>query len=96
VGSVEWRVPLAKGLTCDALDHVVGLRNVYGAVFYDIGDAYTNGHSVGPVAHAVGGGLRLDLAWFGFVERTTLRFDVAQTVNSPSPTQFLFGVGYPF
>src|SRR5204862_7962070 len=38
VGSVEWRVPLAKGLTVDAVDHIVGLRNVYGAVFYDVGD----------------------------------------------------------
>ena len=96
VGSVEWRVPLVKGLTWDACDHVVGLRNVYGAAFYDVGDAYLNGHSVGPVAHAVGGGLRLDVTWFGFVERTTLRFDVAQTVNANSPTQFIFGVGAPF
>ncbi len=96
VGSVEWRVPLVKGLTWDACDHVVGLRNVYGAAFYDVGDAYLNGHQVGPVAHAVGGGLRLDVTWFGFVERTMLRFDVAQTVNASSPTQFIFGVGAPF
>ena len=34
----------------DAFDHVMGLRNVYGAAFYDVGDAYMNGHSVGPVA----------------------------------------------
>ncbi len=96
VGSVEWRVPLVKGLTWDACDHVVGLRNIYGAAFYDVGDAYLNGHEVGSVAHAVGGGLRLDVTWFGFVERTMLRFDVAQTINASSPTQFLFGVGMPF
>src|SRR6202043_2188621 len=47
VGSVEWRVPLAKHLTYDCFDHVVGLRNVYGAAFYDVGDAYTKGHSAG-------------------------------------------------
>ncbi|HBI46974.1 MAG TPA: hypothetical protein DDY78_29595, partial [Planctomycetales bacterium] len=96
VGSLEWRVPLAKGLTWDAFDHVLGLRNVYGAAFYDVGDAYTSGRSVGPVAHAVGAGLRLDVNWFGFVERTMLRFDVAQTVNTAAPTQFLFGIGVPF
>jgi hypothetical protein len=96
VGSLEWRVPLAKGLTYDCFDHVLGLRNIYGAAFYDVGDAYTSGHSVGPVAHAVGGGLRFDVNWFGFVERTMLRFDVAQTVNTAAPTQFLFGIGVPF
>jgi hypothetical protein len=96
VGSLEWRAPLAKGLTWDAFDHVVGLRNIYGAAFYDVGDAYLSGRQVGPVAHAVGGGLRLDVSWFGFVERTMLRFDVAQTINVASPTQFIFGVGAPF
>jgi hypothetical protein len=96
VGSVEWRVPLARGLKVDAADHVFGLRNVYGAAFYDIGDAYAAGHSQGPVAHAVGGGLRFDVSWFGFVERTTLRIDVAKTVNDNTPVQFLFGVSHPF
>jgi hypothetical protein len=96
VGSLEWRLPLAKGLHVDCCDHILGLRNVYGAAFYDIGDAYTLNHSVGPVAHAVGGGLRFDVAWFGFVERTTLRVDVAKTVNDNTPLQVWFGVQYPF
>jgi hypothetical protein len=96
VGSLEWRAPLAKGLTWDAFDHIVGLRNVYAAAFYDVGDAYVRGHSVGSVAHALGGGLRLDMAWFGFVERTTLRLDVAKTVNADSAVQVWFGIQHPF
>ncbi len=96
VGSVEWRVPLATRLHVDCVDHLVGLRNVYGAAFYDVGDAMIDGHSIGSVAHAVGGGLRLDVAWFSFVERTMLRFDVAKTLNVNSPTQFWFGVELPF
>jgi Peptidase family M1 domain len=96
VGSVEWRMPLARGLTYDCFDHIMGLRNVWGAVFYDIGNAYTSDHEVGPVAQAIGGGLRLDVSWFSFVERTTLRFDVAKTVNADTPLQFWVGVGYPF
>lgn len=96
VGSVEWRVPLAKGLTWDVLDHVVGGRNLYGAVFYDVGDVYALGHQDGPVANAIGAGLRLDVAWFGFVERSTLRIDVAKTVNDNTPVQVWVGVGYPF
>ena len=96
VGSVEWRVPLARGLTYDCLDHIMGLRNVYGALFYDVGDAYTSGHAVAPVAHALGLGLRLDVAWFSFVERTTLRFDMAKALNTDTGVQFWIGVGHPF
>ena len=96
VGSLEWRVPLAKRLTWSCLDHVIGLKNIYGVAFYDIGDAYAKGLSYGPVAHAVGGGLALDVSWFGFVERTTLRFDVAKTVNASTPVMFWFGIHHPF
>jgi hypothetical protein len=96
VGSVEWRVPLAKGLTYDVCDHVLGLRNVWGAAFYDVGDAYLNNRSVGPMAHALGAGLRLDVSWFSFVERTILRLDVAKSLNSSNAVQFWFGVMHPF
>ena len=96
LGSVEWRVPILRHLHYDAIDHVAGLNNVYGAVFYDVGNAYTHGHAAGPVAQGVGAGLRLDVTWFGFVERTTLRFDVAKAVNSDTAVQFLFGANMPF
>jgi hypothetical protein len=96
VASVEWRVPLVRRVNWDCFDHIVGIRNIYGAVFYDVGDAYLRGHSLGPVAHAVGGGLRVELAWFSMIERSTLRFDVAQTLNGSAPLQFWFGVGVPF
>src|SRR5579871_6876512 len=96
VGSLEWRVPVIQHVTWDCCDHVVGVRNVSLAAFYDVGDAYVRGHSLGPVAHAVGAGLRVDLAWLSLIERTTLRFDVAQTVNSSAPVQFWFGVRVPF
>jgi hypothetical protein len=96
VGSVEWRVPVATRLNCDMVDHVIGLRNVYVALFYDAGDAYVSGKQVGPVAHAVGAGLRLDVAWFSFVERTTLRLDVAQAINSDTGVQVWVGINHPF
>ncbi len=97
VGSAEWRVPFAKGLNWDACDHILGLRNIYGAAFYDVGDTYGNkGRPVGPIAQAVGGGLRLDVSWFGFVERTILRVDVAKSMTDPTPLQVWFGVGMPF
>ncbi len=96
LGSLEWRVPIMRHLHYDAVDHVVALNNVYGAVFYDVGNAYTNGRSVGPVAEGAGIGLRFDVTWFGFVERTTLRIDVARAINSDTPVQFVVGANMPF
>lgn len=96
LGSVEWRIPLIQRVDWDVLDHVAGVRNVYGAPFYDVGEAYVAGKETGPVAHAVGVGLRIDVAWFSLIERTILRFDVAKTVNDNTPVQFWFGLDHPF
>jgi hypothetical protein len=97
LGSLEWRLPILRHTHCDAVDHIVALNNIYGAVFYDVGNAYTRGHAApGPVPQDVGAGLRFDVTWFGFVERTTLRFDVARTVNIDAPVQFWFGANMPF
>ncbi len=96
IGSLEWRIPLKRGVTWDYCDHVASVKNIYLAAFYDVGDAYVNNHSIGPVANALGLGLRVDVAWFSLIERTTLRFDVAQTVDNSAPTQFWFGIQQPF
>ena len=96
LGSVEWRIPLIQRVDWDVLDHVAGVRNVYGAPFYDVGDAYVAGKETGPVAHAVGLGIRIDIAWFSLIERTILRFDIAKTVNDDTPVQFWFGLDHPF
>jgi hemolysin activation/secretion protein len=96
LGSVEWRVPICVNRSWDFVDHVAAVRNVYLAPFYDVGNAYVNGHELGAIAHAVGAGLRVDVTWLGMIERTTLRFDIAKTVNGNYPTQFWFGVQHPF
>ncbi len=96
VASLEWRLPVAEYLTHDFLDHVVGVRNVYVVPFYDAGNAYVNGHALGDVAHAVGLGMRVDLAWLNIIERTMFRFDVAKTVNVDAPWQFWIGITHPF
>jgi hypothetical protein len=96
VGSVEWRLPVCQDVEYDICDHTLGVRNVNLALFYDAGNVYVRGRSVGPVAHAIGVGLRVDTAIFSFVERATLRLDVAKTVNDATPVQFWFGVQHPF
>jgi hypothetical protein len=96
IGSAEWRFPLWRDADIDACDHVMRLRHLYGAAFYDVGEIYLDGDSVEGVAHSVGVGLRLDVAWFSFVERTTFRLDVAKVVNSDDNVEFWFGMQYPF
>jgi hypothetical protein len=96
VGSVEWRVPICKDVKWDACDHVMSVRNVYGAIFSDVGDAYVNNRSYGPVAYDIGIGLRLDTSWFSFVERNMIRFDIAKTINSDRGVQFNFAAQLPF
>ncbi len=93
---IELRSPLATGLTWDLCDHVMGIRNIYSALFYDVGNAYVQNKPDGPIAHAVGAGIRLDVAWFGFVERSVLRFDMAKCLNENTPMQFWFGFQQPF
>ncbi len=96
VASVEWRLPVMTNLHADFLDHTAGVRNVYLAPFYDAGNAYLFGKQLGDTAHAVGAGLRVDVVWLGFIERTMIRFDVAKTVNANRPVQYWFGIQHPF
>lgn len=97
VGNLELRLPLARDVTWDALDHTVGVRNVWLATFYDVGAVYASGRLVGGnVAHAVGMGVRVDTAIFSFIERATLRFDVGKPLNGGAPLQFWFGVQHAY
>jgi hypothetical protein len=95
--SVEWRVPVFQNCKYDVFDHIAGVRNVYLAPFYDVGQAYLSGRGVGgDIAQAVGLGLRVDVQWIAIIERTMLRMDVAQAINLDTPTQFWFGIQHPF
>jgi len=96
LASLEWRIPLARGLTYDFCDHVGGLRSIWGSAFYDVGNAYLNNHQQGPVAHAVGAGVYMDITWFGLIERTLVGVDVAKTVNANTPWEAWFRVNFPF
>jgi len=77
----EWRYPLWGDIDRDVVDHVVGFRNLIGALFYDVGQSYLLDRW-GPVVHGVGVGLRVDVALFAFLERASLRVDLAQPVGS--------------
>ncbi|MCI0705369.1 MAG: hypothetical protein L0241_30280 [Planctomycetia bacterium] len=97
VANLELRWPLARHVTWDILDHCLGARNVWLATFYDVGTVYANGRAVGGgAAHALGLGLRVDIAVFSFLERATLRFDVGKSLNGGTPVQIWFGLQHAF
>ncbi len=96
IGSMEWRLPIVQDVEWDVADHAVGLRNLYFAPFYDGGDIYANHHQVGSIAQAVGLGLRAEVAWLSFIERTTIRIDFAKTINATSNLQVWMGIMQPF
>src|SRR5262249_19684362 len=96
VGSLEWRVPPLRRMEPDAGGHGASPRNLHPGLVYDVGDAHSEGGPGGPGAQGVGVGLRMDISWFSFVERTTVRFDIAKTVNSDTGVQMWFGLNHPF
>jgi hypothetical protein len=96
VGSVEWRFPVLRDVNWSFCDHALNLRGIYAATFCDVGSVYLSGQSIGGISEAVGAGLRLDVAWFTFVERTIFRVDAAKTVNSAAPMQIWAGIEHPF
>jgi hypothetical protein len=96
VGSLEWRFPVVRNVNWSCFDHALCLRNIFAAAFCDVGDVYLKGQSVGGISEAVGAGLRLDVAWFTFVERTIFRIDAAKTLNSTAPMQVWAGIEHPF
>ena len=95
--NAEVRLPIVREARWDVADHIAGVRNVQLAGFYDVGSVYTDGHAVGGgAAHALGLGLRVDLAFFSFIERAVVRLDAAKTINAATPWQVWFGVQQPF
>jgi hypothetical protein len=96
VGSVEWRVPLWQDIEYPVCDHIATVKNLFAALFCDTGEAYVNGHSIGSAAECFGVGLCLDVSWFGMIERTMLRVDVAKTINDNTPTQYWLSIEHPF
>ena len=80
LNSFELRFPVWSNVDTDAVDHVVGFRNLLGALFYDVGQSYLR-NRWSPVVHGVGVGFRIDVALFSFLERASLRVDLAQPVG---------------
>jgi hypothetical protein len=77
-------------------DNAARLEGLHAVIFYEVGEIYRDQHSVGGVAHSLGVGLRFDIAWFSFIERTTFRLDFAKTLNTRDAGQIWVGLGHAF
>jgi hypothetical protein len=95
LATVEWRFPIWRSIDRDLCDHVITFRNLYGAAFYDVGQSYLDG-DWGPVVHGPGFGLRLDVTLFSFLERATLRADMAQPIGVSGGPIIWFGLNQVF
>jgi hypothetical protein len=93
--TVEWRFPIRQGINRGFLDHLITWNNLYGAVFYDVGESRLPG-GWGPVVHGPGVGLRFDTTLFSFLERAVLRVDLAQPIGLPGGPVMWFGLNQVF
>jgi hypothetical protein len=96
LANVEARFPVLRDRSWNFVDNLVGVRDVWLAGFYDVGRMYANERAVGDTAHALGMGLRVNVALMSFIENAVLRVDVAKTLNASTPFQFWIGVQHPF
>jgi hypothetical protein len=93
--TVEWRFPIWREINHDVLDHTLSFRHLYGAAFYDVGQSFLKDHW-GPVVHGPGFGLRWDVILFSFLERATLRLDIAQPIGVKGGPVLWFGINQVF
>jgi hypothetical protein len=95
LATFEWRFPILRNIDREYLDHVVWWRNLYGSLFYDVGQSYLQGHW-NPVVNGVGVGLRFDVTLFSFLERASLRVDIAEPVGTGRSPVIWFGLNQVF
>jgi hypothetical protein len=93
--TAEWRFPIWRDINRDVLDHTLSFRHLYGALFYDVGQSYLT-NRWGPIVHGPGFGLRWDVILFSFLERATLRCDIAQPIGVRGGPVIWFGINQVF
>jgi hypothetical protein len=93
--TAEWRFPIWRNLDTDVLDHMLSFRNLYGAAFFDVGESFLKS-GWGPIVYGPGLGLRFDTVLFSFLERATLRCDIAQPIGVRGGPVIWFGINQVF
>jgi hypothetical protein len=91
---MEYRFPIWR-MEWGASTLPVYLRNLYGSVFADYGDAFAGGPSNSDFSFGTGGELFLTIV-LGYQLVTTLRVGVARGTSAGGETQFYVHLGTPF
>ena len=97
LASSEYRFPLLKRVHVSMYDHILGLEEVSGAVFFDAGEAWYNSFEEGKFRKDMGAGLRFHLSVGSFLEHVIVRIDVAHAIDDPKQdTHMWIGVNQAF
>jgi len=80
LASTELRFPLATRIEKPIADNLLTWKSLYGSVFYDVGDMWSNGGAFG-VDHTIGTGLYFDLGALSFAERFGVRLELGHSIN---------------
>jgi hypothetical protein len=83
LASTELRFPLATRLEKPIADNLLTWKSLYGSVFYDVGDMWSDGAEFG-VDHTIGVGLYFDLGALSFAERIGARLELGHSINQGS------------
>ncbi len=97
LGSAEYRFPLLPSLDISVADHLFGIESLGGVIFFDAGQSWMENFSDADFKKDVGAGLRVQVNIGSFLEKITVRLDVAQALGEPQEdTRFWFGLNHAF
>ena len=97
LGSSECRFPLLDGLHVSSYDHVLTLKKISGAVFFDAGRAWYADYNNAHFHKDVGVGLRFHISIGSFLENVIVRLDIAHAIaESKQDTNTWLGIKQVF
>jgi hypothetical protein len=97
LASIEYRLPLARGLAIKTPGNFVNLDTIQLVPFFDAGKAWNGDYSSRQFNKNVGIGLRFHFDMLGFLEKTVLRFDAAKPLDGQKKsTRYWAGINQSF
>jgi hypothetical protein len=96
LGSIEYRLPLARSLALSTPGNFVNLDTVQLAAFFDAGKAWNSDFSPVRFHKDAGLGIRLHFDTIGFLEKTILRLDGAKALEGKKETRFWLAISQTF
>ncbi len=97
LGSFEFRFPIKRGLNYGFFDNILGVEELQGVVFFDVGKSWFNDFEAAKFKKDAGLGLRIHFNICSSMEKAVLRLDVAQAIHEPKQQpRFWVGINQAF